>query len=1017
MEFARLEKIASSASVHLGWVRWGILIFSFLLFFAAAVSFYPRIGFSIWVISLLPVGLAGALLGPAAGLGACLITLVGMLAVAVGQGSFAFSRWLADSLIPGVLVQFFFGWLTGRMHDQAGMDREQPAEKEPMPQALHRRDAILEAVGSAAGQFLLGMEWGPAMQAVLERLGGAAGASHVYLVENRTGPNGELLLNLEHEWTAPEADPRQQPSLAQPLSYSGPFARWEDAFRQGQAIYGSLESFPEEEREILSAYSVRSIALVPVSFKQTWLGYIGFDDCSSDRTWTGAEIDAFKAAAGFVGASRFAQEAIEAERQERQFAEALRHTAAVLNRSLDLDQVLDQILSSAEQVVPSEGVNLMLIENGAARTVRCRGYMERGLREAVMGLQPEIDRVPSYREMRQTGKPVLIQDTRKDPRWIALEETHWVTSYLGAPISVKGEVIGFVNLDSGVPGFFTQRHAEHIQAFTDQAAVAIENARLFAATQENTRNSQLLNQINQAALGADSLAEMMRQIAHHLKEMFQADGVYLTHWDEAAEGAVPVAAAGPLAETYPFIRIGKGNLSMTGRILSTERVYIAEGGPEPELVVPPMAEAFREHAVIGLPLIAGSQKLGAAIITFPAPHHFSGKEISLAIQSTGQLALAIAKASLLETGRERISQLTRINSLISALGHVATRIESHSSQDSVIQTLGQELSLLGLSCWVALRESENPSAMSIRYISAQNNTRLARWMEIGLNHFIISPDRFPLYEQVIAHHKSVFLDNPRDLILATVPGLNEFRIEQISELTGTSHLARGIYAPLTAEDEVIGLLLVWGEGLMESEAPAVTVFASQVAVAIQNTRLYAALQKLAVTDELTGLSNRRQLFELGQREVEISYRFDRPLSVLMIDIDYFKTVNDRFGHTAGDAVVKEIANRLRGAVREVDIVSRYGGEEFLILLLEIQREKACQVAERIRRSVAGSDFVTDQGAIPVTISIGVAELTQEAHDLNRLIQVADQALYQAKQNGRNCVCAIPPNCPEPVLEA
>jgi len=183
-------------------------------------------------------------------------------------------------------------------------------------------------------------------------------------------------------------------------------------------------------------------------------------------------------------------------------------------------------------------------------------------------------------------------------------------------------------------------------------------------------------------------------------------------------------------------------------------------------------------------------------------------------------------------------------------------------------------------------------------------------------------------------------------------------------------------------------------------------FAHHAGVAVENAQLYAQTQQLAITDELTGIFNRRGLFELGRREVERSLRFGHPLSALMIDIDKFKDVNDSYGHKVGDQVLQFLTARCLVNIREIDIFGRYGGEEFVILLPESPVEDACMVAERLRRLTVDEPFHTTMGEISISISIGVTAVRTTGEDLNALIERADQALYTAKHSGRNQVASV-----------
>jgi diguanylate cyclase (GGDEF)-like protein len=163
----------------------------------------------------------------------------------------------------------------------------------------------------------------------------------------------------------------------------------------------------------------------------------------------------------------------------------------------------------------------------------------------------------------------------------------------------------------------------------------------------------------------------------------------------------------------------------------------------------------------------------------------------------------------------------------------------------------------------------------------------------------------------------------------------------------------------------------------------------------------AILETLATTDALTGLSNRRHFFQLAEQELQRLQRYGRPLSLIMIDLDHFKDINDYHGHQVGDQAMAEVASRVQASLRSVDLAGRYGGEEFAILLPETTMEAATQVAERLRRTVAGQPIATTQGAVSLTMSLGIAQLDPREPTLDALIRQADRALYKAKADGRN----------------
>lgn len=172
----------------------------------------------------------------------------------------------------------------------------------------------------------------------------------------------------------------------------------------------------------------------------------------------------------------------------------------------------------------------------------------------------------------------------------------------------------------------------------------------------------------------------------------------------------------------------------------------------------------------------------------------------------------------------------------------------------------------------------------------------------------------------------------------------------------------------------------------------------------------AELEILVTTDPLSGLPNRRSFFSRAQAEFIRAARYSRPLSLVMVDVDHFKEVNDRFGHLIGDAALRHISEKMKLCVREADMIARYGGEEFVIILPETDSEGAGFIAERVRKEIETAVFSIDpHDNIRLTVSLGIACMNfgNEYSDLDKLLQSADDAMYCAKKNGRNCVSYSP----------
>ncbi|WP_257456450.1 GGDEF domain-containing protein [Archangium lipolyticum] len=189
------------------------------------------------------------------------------------------------------------------------------------------------------------------------------------------------------------------------------------------------------------------------------------------------------------------------------------------------------------------------------------------------------------------------------------------------------------------------------------------------------------------------------------------------------------------------------------------------------------------------------------------------------------------------------------------------------------------------------------------------------------------------------------------------------------------------------------------------ELELLSAVADQVATAVKNAMLHAEAVKLTMTDPLTGLPNRRHLFARLELEVARAQRFGSPVSILMVDIDHFKKLNDAAGHRAGDDTLRRVCDVLRARVRKVDTLARYGGEEFMLVLSQVSKEDAYEVAEKLRRAVAEAPQLAapTQPGGHITVSIGVASIPADASIQDTLVDCADAALYASKRGGRNRV--------------
>jgi diguanylate cyclase (GGDEF)-like protein/PAS domain S-box-containing protein len=694
----------------------------------------------------------------------------------------------------------------------------------------------------------------------------------------------------------------------------------------------------------------------------------------------------------------------EAEQKQRMIAETLRDTSAAISGTLQFDEVLDRILTNMSKVVPHDAANIMLADRGLARIERSTGYLYDWEEDSRRASRFPIEDIPTLKHMVETGMPLAIQDTHDSDLWVHLPHSEWMRSYAGSPIQVKGKTIGFLNLNSATPGFFTQTEANWLQAFANQAGVAIENARMFGEIHEHARQTVLLNKITQTTIIAPGLDEMIQTLADHLGELISADGAFISLWDEEKRTVIPGAAYGPLRGSYSKMKVEPNKYTLTCAVLSEGRPIVVKDIEKSPYQMEGSIDNCPAKSILGLPLIADRKRLGAVLLSFDEAHNFSESEIALSEQASRIIALAIYKTRLFESEKERTEELARANSIITALSSAATQVEAAKNLDRMVEVLGDELVDLGLHSMVLLQSSEGES-LNIHRRSESRDMIFStdELSELLIEEFQITPSVFSCYKDVIYQKQILFIENMDELIGSFTPKSHDFGKGngEYSPPDKSNH--QGFILPLVPGKNVIGCLLIWGDELGIQDIPAFSLFASQIAVAFENARLLAKIQQLAITDDLTGLYNRRGLFEIGRLELERTRRYNMPLAAIIIDIDHFKSVNDQYNHTIGDQVLRSFADCIKDNIRELDVIGRIGGEEFVILLPGSNHKSAQKTADRLQKLIANNVTATSMGDISITVSQGVAIYNNKMQDLNDLVQAADRALYKAKESGRNRV--------------
>lgn len=217
--------------------------------------------------------------------------------------------------------------------------------------------------------------------------------------------------------------------------------------------------------------------------------------------------------------------------------------------------------------------------------------------------------------------------------------------------------------------------------------------------------------------------------------------------------------------------------------------------------------------------------------------------------------------------------------------------------------------------------------------------------------------------------------------------------------------------PIKSKDEVVGVLEIvnktTGEPFIKEDLDLLMKLVDQTAIAIERTTLYQKMAELAITDDLTKLFNTRYLNRTIEVEIQRASRYSTSVSLIFMDVDYFKVINDRYGHLIGSKVLVEMGQLLLRNLRTVDIVARYGGDEFVIVLPQTPPDAASQIAERMRKAIEQFNFLKKEGySLKLTASFGVASYPESASSKEDLIKLADEAMYRVKYQTRNAVYAI-----------
>lgn len=500
----------------------------------------------------------------------------------------------------------------------------------------------------------------------------------------------------------------------------------------------------------------------------------------------------------------------QAERQQRELAQTLREVGETLTATLDTDMVLNRLLEHVSRVVSNDSANVMLVEGGRARVARGRGYERFGVQELVAALEFSIATTPNLKEMAETHLPLVISDIASYPGWIMIPGMEWQRSCASAPILIRGEVSGFLNVDSTTPGFFTPSHAERLGAFAGQAAVALYNARLFEAERRRSAELEILRQASLRLTSQFELQVVFETVIHHLLKLVPADDahIFLYQDGQLTFGAAmwagqyqkrPLAEPRPEGLTYTVARTGERIVVSDVTTHSLFQDRMPGGG-----------------AIIGLPLRSGDQVRGVLTVAFESPHSFDENELRVLELLADQAAVAIQNARLFEEARRRLDEMAAMSEV--ALGGAAGR-----PFDEIVSRATEAMDRLWPNANVGFLFVDGADRSLRRHVSYK-----------GVPPETVSDLRIPLYEGLtgwaVQERQPVRVGNveadPR--YISAMPGI-------CSEMV----------APLVVGGRAFGVVNVESPRLnafSEDDLRLLTTLAGQLATVFEKARLDAAVE-------------------------------------------------------------------------------------------------------------------------------------------------------------------------------
>jgi len=828
---------------------------------------------------------------------------------------------------------------------------------------LVRLSQALEATNQLTTDLITSQNWMEKIPDLLRNIGLAAEVDHLVLFQLTGSGTVNYSGKLYHFWSEIQSSypERDKISITEELS------TWIESAEIDQPLIGTLDELSQETREYFFLQDQGSYVIFPIFTSVSLWGFIGFESYFLDKKWESPELNTFRSIAQTLGSiiyKKLIEDHLDLRARE---LESLQKASTKISSSDQLETGLQSVLSQIYELTPAYNTSVYMVQNNGLKLILSLG---KNKQQTLLFSHPGEEDLSQL--VATTNQDLYISNIALVDE-VAHANAGPEQGVISLSLKAASESIGVLNIWYDTIRTFTDEERTILRLLADQATTAIINMQFIQAEREQRiladslrkANLQLSDNLELTDVLESILKQVLLLVSAREAQVFLYDGTNLEfgaviYAREVQED--PVHPPGPDSIFYKTAQTGK-------------RILVQDIQAEENL-----QNTWKTGSLVSLPLIFHRKVIGIMNVSFTKPGELDEGLLQVLDLLSSQASIAINNARTFEAEREQ-------RRLAQALHETGRAIQSSLDIEVVLdQILIQMATVIPYNAanLILIENGEMRVVRQQGFLDNQNK------LDDLIDHeFEIS--RFTTLMRMTESRRPMIIpdtDKHPDWI----------------KTESTSGVMSWAGAPILEGNHVIGFLSLNNfvvNYYNQDHADILSAFASQASIALTHARLHKKIQEMAITDPLTGILNRRGLQRWGQYEIDRAKRFDSPLSAIYFDLDKFKIVNDTYGHDTGDEVLKQVVSCCLSVIRSIDIFSRVGGEEFLIILPETSLPIAIQVAERIRLTVEDYSFKNNSHQINMTLSLGVVELNEEIDTLSDLMRAADHYMYQSKQSGRN----------------